>query len=65
MNPHYPAGLVPMMLPQQVGQQYMMAVRLPSAGLAAQPTPHAQPMLAAGVQGVQSLQVRNLSNLFS
>ena len=54
-----------MMLPQQVGQQYMMAVRLPSAGLAAQPTPHAQPMLAAGVQGVQSLQVRNLSNLFS
>lgn len=54
MNPHIPAGLVPMMVPQQIGgQQYMMAVRLPSGGM---PAP-GQPYVPAGFQGVQGLQV--------
>lgn len=54
MNPHLPGGLLPMMVPQQLG---MMAVRLPSGGL---PTAAAaQPYMAAGmpVQGLQGLPV--------
>lgn len=55
MNPHIPGGLLPMMMPQQIGgQQYMMAVRLPSAG--GLPAAAAQPYMAAGVPGVQGLQ---------
>ena len=56
MNPHIPSGLLPMMMPQQIGgQQYMMAVRLPSGGIPAAAA--AQPYVAAGVPGVQGLQV--------
>lgn len=57
MNPHISAGLVPMMVPQQIGgQQYMMAVRLPSSGVPGVPAP-GQPYMAAGLPGVQGLQV--------
>lgn len=43
-----------MMVPQQLG---VMAVRLPSGGL---PTAAAQQYMAAGVPGVQGLQVAQL-----